>query len=111
MIVKRKHSDTYPEHFDVKQNGAVIDIASCTFKLTVDPRKDPPDTSLNLFVIPGVIEGPSANGRVRFDFTLTEANHLGKFYYDIQMIDAAGYIRTIEKDKWTFVQDITKATS
>ena len=107
--VERKRGDTYPEYFDVKSNGVLLDITDCTFKLTVDPRKDPPDTTLNLFVIAGVIDGLPTLGKIRFDFTLADVDHLGKFYYDIQMIDAAGYIRTIEKDKWTFVQDITKA--
>lgn len=106
--VERKRGDTYSEEFTIKGDGVALNIASCTFKLTVDTRKDPPDATTNVFTIQGVIvDAPT--GRVQFDFTLLDVDHLGKFYYDIQMIDSAGKIRTVEKDKWTFIQDITKA--
>lgn len=110
-IIERKRGDTYPMHFTIKSNNVTLDITGCGFKLTVDPRKDPPDPTLNLFTLVGVIDGPPANGLVKFDMSLTQADHIGKFFYDLQMIDAAGFIRTIEKDKFNFVQDITKATS
>jgi len=107
--IERKRGDTYPMHFTIKSNGVPLDITSCAFKLTVDPQKDPVDAVNNLFSLTGVLESP-LTGLVRFDVGTLQANHLGKFFYDLQMIDAAGYIRTIEKDKFNFVQDITKST-
>jgi len=32
----------------------------------------------------------------------------GVYYFDVQMIDGAGRIRTIALDKYTYTQDITK---
>ena len=108
-MIQRKRGDTYPMHFMIKSNGVVLDITSCAFKLTVDPSAVPVTSVANLFSLTGIIES-ALGGLVRFDLNTLQADHLGKFFYDIQMIDAAGYIRTIEKDKFNFVQDITKST-
>jgi len=107
--IERKRGDTYPMHFTIKSNGVALDITSCAFKLTVDPSKDPVNDTNNLFSLTGTIEN-APGGVVRFDMNGAQADHLGKFFYDIQMIDAASFIRTIEKDKFNFVQDITKST-
>lgn len=108
--IERKRGDTYPEFFTIKSDGVVLDITGCSFKLTVDPQKDPPTAVNNLFSLTGIIVGLPSAGLVRFDFSPTNADHLGKFFYDLQMVDAASFIRTIEKDKFNFVQDITKTS-
>lgn len=93
--------------FTVKSDGAPLDITDCEFWLTVDPSKDPVDDTNNLWSIAGNIES-AVGGTVSFSINNAQADYVGKFFYDLQMIDAAGYIRTIQKGKFTFVQDITK---
>jgi hypothetical protein len=105
--ITRSRGDTYPMEFTVKSDGVPLDITSCSFMLTVDPSKEPVDDTNNLWAIAGNIES-APGGTVSFSMNSTQADHLGKYFYDLQMIDAAGYIRTIQKGKFNFVQDITK---
>jgi hypothetical protein len=106
--ITRARGDTYPIEFTVKKNGVPLDITSCTFLLTVDPSKTPVDDVNNLFSLPGsIISAPA--GTVSFPINDVQADHIGKFFYDLQMIDASSLIRTIQSGKFTFVQDITKA--
>lgn len=106
----RTRGDTYVDEFVVtsKITGAVIDITTgYDFLLTLDTRKKPDDATTQVYQLAGVIiDGP--NGIVGFSPTATQADQLGKFYYDIEMTDPAGRIRTIELDKYTYTQDITK---
>jgi len=106
--ITRKRGDTYPLEFTIKGDGVPLNITSCTFKLTVDSRKDPTDETTKLFTwIGSIVSAPA--GTVQFLPILADVDHVGKFYFDLQMIDSAGFIITVEKDKWTFEQDITKA--
>ena len=50
----------------------------------------------------------AAAGRVEFAPSPTQADHVGTFYYDVQMTDGAGRKRTIALDKYVFPQDISK---
>jgi hypothetical protein len=105
--ITRSRGDTYPMEFTVKSDGVPLDITSCAFMLTVDPAKDPVDDANNIWAIAGVIES-AVGGTVSFTMNTTQADNLGKYFYDLQMIDAAGFIRTIQKGKFNWVQDITK---
>ena len=49
-----------------------------------------------------------SNGRVEFAPTAMQADQVGAFYFDVQMIDGAGRKRTIEGGKYKYEQDITK---
>ena len=107
--ITRKRGDTYGETVTVTDTaGAAINITGYTFKLTVDPEKAPLTADNNLFSITGTILSPTA-GTVEFAPSPTQADQApGTYYYDIQLIDGAGRIRTIALDKWVVVQDITK---
>lgn len=108
--LERKRGDTYADEFTIesKITKAVIDISSgYAFTLTLDPDKKPADNSNNVYQLTGdIVDGP--NGIVGFSPTAEQADQLGKFYFDVEMTDPAGKIRTIELDKYTYVQDITK---
>ncbi len=107
--ITRKRGDTYADEITVTSDtGAVINITSYTFLMTLDPSKAPIDASSKLYQVAGVIlDAP--NGRVEFAPTALQADQTpGTYYYDIQMIDGAGRIRTIALDKYTYTQDITK---
>ena len=107
--ITRKRGDTYANAWVVtsETTGAVIDITDYDFLLTVDPEKAPVADTNNLLQIVGVIaDGP--NGLVEFAPSLEQSDNLGSYFYDVQMIDADGAIRTIDAGKYKFVQDITK---
>ena len=105
----RKRGDTYANEFIIKDSaGTVIDITGYSFTLTVDPQKNPTDDSNNLFQLAGnITDGP--NGAVEFAPSAVQADQEpGTYYYDLQMTDLSGAIRTVALDKYKFVQDITK---
>lgn len=107
--ITRKRGDTYDEQFAIRNEatGAAINIAGCSFLLTVDPEKAPTSSANNLFQSTGVIVDATA-GTVKFPISSPQADHVGKFFYDVQMTDAEGKKRTVQADKFTFLQDITK---
>lgn len=107
--IVRKRGDTYAEQLTVTDtSGAAMNIAGYTFVLTVDPNKYPTSAATNLFSIAGTIITPAA-GTVEFVPTLANADQTpGRYYYDIQMTDDAGRIRTIDSGDWVVIQDISK---
>ena len=105
--------DSYPIAIVVKDRstGEPIDLTGYSFVMTCDSRKDPNDNSTQLFQVNGEVDPDQVNntGKVTFTPTTSDTNQeIGKYYYDIQMTDASGHIRTIKKDKLKIVQDITK---
>lgn len=107
--ITRKRGDTYADEFTIKSalTKQPIDITGYTFTLTVDPEKAPLTADNNLYQLTGTIVEAEA-GRVEFAPDATQANQLGKFFYDVQMVDGDGRKRTIVSGKYTYTQDITK---
>lgn len=105
----RKRGDTYADEVAVTDSaGTAIDITGYTFTMTVDPERYPATAANNLFSLTGVITD-AANGLVEFAPSAVQADQTpGRYWYDIQMTDAAGKIRTIVADRYTIQQDITK---
>jgi hypothetical protein len=108
--ITRTRGDTYADEFVLtsKKTGGALDITGCTFLLTVDPSASPVDASTNIYQLTGEIIAPATDGRVAFAPSSVQANQVGKFFYDVQMTDAAGRKRTVQKAKYTYTQDITK---
>jgi hypothetical protein len=107
--ITRYRGDTYADEFVIKSKatGLPINIAGYTFLLTVDPEKAPVSDTNNLFSIVGtIVDAPT--GRVEFAPSAPQADRVGSFFYDVQMIDGAGRKRTVVMAKYKFVQDITK---
>ena len=104
--------DAYPINLLIKDNnsGKEIDLTGYSFVMTCDSIKDPPDNSTKLFSVDGVIPDQTTDiGRVVFTPTTTDTDlDPGKYYYDIQMTDPSGNVRTIAKYKFIIIQDITK---
>lgn len=109
VAITRRRGDTYADEIIVKSSKTKlpINIAGYTFVMTLDPNKAPPDATTNLHSITGTILDAAA-GRVEFAPSPTQADHVGTFYYDVQMTDGAGRKRTIALDKYVFPQDISK---
>jgi len=106
--IKRFRGDTYPDVLEVKADGVALDISGYSFILTVSEFQSPGPSDSNLYQITGTIEDASA-GIVHFSPTDIQADQEPKrFFYDIQMIDQGGAKRTIKKDIYTYMQDITK---
>lgn len=107
--ITRKRGDTYSQKFIIKSKttGLVIDITGYSFLLTVDPEKYPVSNANNLFQIIGTITDAAA-GEMEYPFTTSEADNLGKYFFDAQLTDDAGKIRTFDAGKFKFIQDVTK---
>lgn len=107
--ITRKRGDTYADEITVKSKKTkqAIDITGYSFLLTLDTRQAPTDETTKAYQLTGVILS-AANGRVEFAPNASQADRVGSFFYDIQMVDGAGRKRTIESGKYKYVQDITK---
>lgn len=107
--ITRFRGDTYADEITVKSaaTGLPITVTGYSFVMTLDSKRDPTSSDTNLYQVIGNIIDPGA-GRVEFVPTAAQANRVGIFYYDIQMIDAAGRIRTIALDAYTYTQDVSK---
>ena len=108
--ITRKRGDTYADEFTIKSasTGAPINITGYTFLMTLDPSKNPVDNTANIYQLTGTILDAAA-GRVEFAPNATQANQLGTFYYDVQMVDGVPRKRTIVSGKYKYEQDITKS--
>jgi hypothetical protein len=107
--ITRKRGDTYGETITVTDStGTAIDITGYSFVLTVDPEKAPATAANNMFSITGTILS-AVSGTVEFAPSALQADQTpGTYYYDVQLVDGAGRIRTIALDKWVVTQDISK---
>lgn len=91
----------------VRIGGVAQDITGWTFALTVNEEANPADTTNELGSVAGVLID-AANGQVGFDPTTTMVETVGRFYYDIEVVDANGKLSTV-KGLWVVLQDITKS--
>lgn len=108
--IRRKRGDTYAEELEITSSttGLVLDITGYSFVLTVDPEQFPSTSDNNLMSVTGSITD-AVNGLVEFAPTALDADQTpGSYYYDIQMTDAAGRVRTIQEGRFIIIQDISK---
>lgn len=107
LNVTRKRGDTDPDVLIVSKNRVPINLAGCSFKLTLNTLKEPVDETTQVYQLVGIITAP-ASGQVIFRPTPEQANQVGYFYYDVQMVDSYGDTQTILEGTYRYVQDITK---
>lgn len=107
--ITRKRGDTYADVFVVKSNltGEPLNITGSSFFLTIDPNKEPTSAATNVYKLTGVITNSSA-GEVEFAPSAVQADLVGDYFYEVEMVDAAGRRRTIVSGKYKYVQDIGK---
>lgn len=98
---QRSRGDGYPIRLYLGE-----DVSGGTFLLTADPNRAPVDDSNNIFQLTGTVID-ALNGVVEFSITPEEADHVGRFYYDVQM-NRGGIPYTVAFGRIRFVQDITK---
>lgn len=109
MKISRIRGDTYADQFKISltSTGAPANLSGCTFKMTLSTSLAPDSTVAPVYTIVGQVTDP-VNGIVEFAPTADQANQVGNFFYDIEMHDVFGKIRTILMDNYTYTQDITK---
>jgi hypothetical protein len=109
MTVERIRGDTYADRFEVRnQNtGDIVNLTGCQAYLTLSTESNPTDTTNQVYQLVGVIDDPSS-GIIEFSPDATQANQVGLFFYDVELIDALGVVRTLVKGTYKYIQDITK---
>lgn len=104
----RKRGDTFADEIAVTDSaGTAINLTGYTFAMTIDPSPSPVDASGNIYSVSGTITD-AASGLVEFAPSAVQTDIVGQYFYDIQMTDAAGRLRTIQSGTYNFTQDITK---
>ena len=109
--ITRYRGDTAPDQFIMKNSaGAVVDITSgYSFVFSLNKEENPTNTVNQVYTLAGVVtNGPA--GTFEFRPTVPNANQpVALYYFDVQVTDPLGYVKTIDKGSYRFVQDITKA--
>lgn len=102
--------DSYPITFTLTDSstGNPLDLTGCSLIMTVDALAEPPDDTSMLFEITGVLDADPETGKVSFTPTSTDTATPGSYFYDVQLTDADGNIRTVAKNTFTISMDITK---
>lgn len=105
----RKRGDTYADEFVIrnKVTKQPINLTGSSFLMTLVTIPDPTDTLSTVYQLTGTIVDAAA-GRVEFSPSDVQADNVGTFYFDVQMIDGAGRKRTVDEGKYTYKQDRTK---
>lgn len=108
--IVRFRGDTAPDKFIlVDEDGAAVDIsAGYSFLFTLNRSENPTDETDQLYQLTGAVtDGPA--GFYEFRPTASNTNLAPGFYwYDVQVTDPTGYIKTVEKEPMEVTQDITK---
>lgn len=108
--IERFRGDTTPlvvELVDANCEPITETILGATFRLTVS-QEEWPDTNAPLFEIGGTDLDDVAKS-ITFAFGADEADHVGAFHYDVEMIESGGIKHTALKGLMIFEQDITKS--
>ena len=103
--------DSWPITLLVKDKNTQlpIDLTGCAFTLTVDTEKNPADETTKVFETAGIIDQDPTTGLVAFlPTTLNTDLTPGTYYYDVEYVDSFSNVRTILKDKFKILQDVTK---
>jgi len=103
--IKRYRGDTKDLVLILTKNKDVFPLTGCTATMSVAETKEPTGDDYT-FQSVATIDIPL--GTLTFPFTVEDADNLGDFYYDVELVDALGKISTILKAKLKFTQDITK---
>lgn len=110
MAIVMYRGDSYPITLTIRDaiTKALVDLTGATLKMTVDTLANPPDASTKLFDVAGVLTGTPTDGKATFTPTIENTGTVGDYYYDVQLTDAEGNIRTVAKSTFKITMDITK---
>lgn len=106
--ITRRRGDTFPVQITINDSaGDPVDVTGATFTLTVNAEESPDTGGSEEFTLAGVITD-APGGVVEFRPTVANVDLVGRYYFDVEMVDVSAYVRTILAGVWEFVQDITK---
>jgi len=112
--VTRSRGDTAPQNFQlVDVTMTAVDVTGRTFRLAVDPEREPASDANEVYELTGEIVEAEL-GKIRFPLSAGDAAATpAVLFYDIEMTydedaSATGVIKTIAKGRWTIKQDVTK---
>lgn len=104
-----RRGDSYPIPFTLTDAaGAALDLTDCTVVLTVSAEAEPEDDTAQVCQVEGVLADDPTTGQVSFTPTPTDTATPGEYFYDVQVADADGHVRTPVTSTVTILQDITK---
>lgn len=112
------YGDTAVFNVTVTQDGALYNVTSCTFWLTV--KVNYTDTDTGVFQLTSgsgitIVDAPNGKIQIIVPYTQTYSPAFGyadtTYVYDIQMKTQAGAIKTLCRGKFTVLADVTRATS
>lgn len=110
MKIERKRGDTEADVFTIRnvRTGQPVNIAGCSFVLTVDPEQYPATADNNIYALTGTILDAAA-GTVEFAPSAGQADRVGEFFYDVQMTRSNGRKLTVAAGAYVYIQDIGKS--
>ena len=103
--------DSYPISLTIKDAAtkAAVNLSGASLKLTVNSEPSPLNDDEQVFQLEGVVQEPATGGIVRFTPTAEDTSlPVKKYFYDIELTDSDGNIRTVVKSTFSILQDITK---
>jgi hypothetical protein len=105
----RFRGDNYADEFEVilERDGEPVSINGCTFVMSVASDKNPSATDPLVYQVFGQVTD-AVDGLVEFAPTASQTDMTGFYYYDVQMQDSSGIIRTLISDSYVFKPDITR---
>lgn len=106
--ITRKRGDDYSVFLELTNGANAPILLTGTSAVMSAHTKREPTTNDYTFQIVGSIYGADADGIYEFPFTSVEADNVGKFYYDMQLTDSGGKLRTVKEGVLIFKQDISK---
>jgi hypothetical protein len=105
--IRRFRGDTNPITIDVEEGGVAKDVTGHSFLMTVDDVREPSVSGATpVATIVGVIED-AANGVVSFSPLAEHVEAAGSYWYDIEMEDTNGKIKTLESGRFILDYDLS----
>ena len=106
--ITRKRGDDYSIFLELTDSAnAPILLTGTSATLSASTEREPSAANY-VFQIVGVVYGIDADGVYEFIFDANKADNIGKLYYDIELTDSGGKIRTVDDGVIIFKQDIGK---
>ena len=107
-VITRKRGDDYSIFLELSDGANVPILLTGTSAVMSVSSKREPTTAAYTFQITGSIYGADVGGVYEFSFDASAADNVGKFYYDVELTDSGGKIRTVGDGIIIFKQDIGK---
>ena len=106
--IQRHRGDTTPIEVTITDSaGAAVPITGYAFTLSVSATSSAPETADYLFQSTGSITDAIA-GTVEFPISAADADNVGSYWYDVEMVDASAKVKTIADGVFQLDQDVTK---